>query len=232
MLKQLFQALLVLSFASSAFAQNAGTTIEKASKETPQDQFASYVMKGFSAGLEFSQINADVKIKVKDNSSGATGELTGNSNEGAGAIGVSVNYSQLPRARAGYLLGLGIISKVENDANKTQSMKATKGFTQLRPEANVGYALSNGLWGAVGGHGSIVLGGDIQDQMKPFGMGLQASIGYVPAKNFGFDIGYYLTLHAPSDKVISALEDIGLTVEKSESWYTLKQLRARGTYYF
>ncbi len=64
MLKQVFQALVVFSFASSAFAQGQGrNTVDQTKAEAPQDQFSTYVMKGWNAGLEYSSMNAELRIK-------------------------------------------------------------------------------------------------------------------------------------------------------------------------
>ncbi|MDG0815542.1 hypothetical protein [Bdellovibrio svalbardensis] len=232
MLKQVFQTLVVLSFASSAFAQSGRSAMKQENAEAPRDQFSSYVMKGFSAGLEYSSMMGDLQIKAKDPSTGTEFKVSGNTNEGAGALGVSVNYANLPRARAGYMVGLGVINKVENDSNGKNTLKSSKGFSQIRPEGNVGYALSNGLWGMVGAHASLLTGGNITDFAAPLGGGLQASVGYVPVRNLGFDIGYYITMHTLSDSGVKSIEESGLSVDKSESWMKISQLRARAMYYF
>ncbi len=129
------------------------------------------------------------------------------------------------------MLGLGVISKTENNGGGSNSLKTAAALTQFRPEGNVGYALANGLWGTVGGHASVI-SGDMTDAVAPLGLGLQASVGYVPVRTLGFDLGYYLSVHSLSNKAINNIEANGSSVEKTESWMLLKQLRARATYYF
>lgn len=231
MMKMVFKTLVVMAFTTTAFAQapRVDETTTTASRPE-QNQFSTWVMKGWSTGLEYAGMNGDMQVKLNKGSASAT--ASGNTNTAAGALGVSVNYSQLPRARAGFSVGLGVINKIENDQSTTNSLKSAKSFTQIRPEANVGYALSNGLYGMVGGHLSYITGGNMTDAVQAFGAGLQADIGFVATRNLGFDIGYYISRHSVSDKMINELNDEGISVNKDESYIMFSQLRGRVTYYF
>ncbi|QDK38962.1 hypothetical protein [Bdellovibrio sp. NC01] len=231
MMKIVFKTLVVMAFTTTAFAQaprvNENTT---AASRPEQNQFSTWVMNGWSTGLEYAGMNGDMKIKVSSGSASAT--LSSNTNTAAGALGASINYSQLPRSRAGFSVGLGVINKIENDKDETNSLKSSKSFTQIRPEANVGYALNNGLYGMVGAHLSYITGGNMTDAIQAFGGGLQASLGLVATRNLGFDVGYYYSRHGIADKVIDQAKAEGLDVNKDDSYLAFTQLRGRVTYYF
>lgn len=231
MMKLVFKTLLVLSFTATAFAQSPAVT--ENTEETPQvqkDQFATWVMNGWSAGLEYAAMNADMQIKGDGNTYGTA---TGNTNSSAGALGATASFNHLPRNRAGYSVGLGVINKIQNDeSGATNTLRAAKSFTQIRPEGNVGYALGNGLYGMVGAHLSYIAGGSMTDTIQALGIGVQASVGYVATRNVGFDVGYYYSRHSLSQSAIDSIESQGYTINKDESYIAFSQLRGRVTYYF
>ena len=215
MMKLVFKALLVLSFTATAYAQSP--MAKEVDEETPtvqtnQDKFATWVMNGWSASLEYAAMNGDIQIKGDGNT---LGTATGNTNSSAGALGASVNYNHLPRNRAGYSVGLGVINKIQNDdTSATNSLKSSKSFTQIRPEGNVGYALGNGLYGMVGAHLSYISGGNMTDVIQALGIGVQASIGYVPTRKMGFDIGYYYSRHSLSQSIIDTIASKVYSINK------------------
>lgn len=230
MLKKMSKTLLVLSFTSSAFGQTEMTTARL--QKTPEDQFATYVMKGFNGAIEYSSMNAEMQIKVSNPKSEET--VKGNTNTPAGALGVSINYAHLPRNSAGWSAGATILSKIENGQSpEKSSLKSVKSFTQIQPEGNLGYALSNGIWGMVGGHLSGIVGNsEFTDSISRIGIGAQASIGFTPIKNFGMDIGYSVSVHRFSESFVNDLKSMGSSVDELQSWIKFSQLRARATYYF
>lgn len=85
----------------------------------------------------------------------------------------------------------------------------------------------------VGGHTSILTTSDT-DFVNSLGVGLQASVGYTPVRNFGLDVGYYLSHHRFSDRVVNDIESSNsrIDVNETESWVIFNQVRARATYYF
>lgn len=229
-MNQVFKILLALSFSSTAFTATEKITMQKGKVQT-DDQFANYVMNGLNGSLEYSQLNADFQLKMSNGTNTITSKQ--NSNSAAPAMGVSINFANLPRNNSGWSVGATLINKLENDSKDHNSLKSLKSFTQIRPEGNLGYALSNGIWGMVGGHLSVLTTSDI-DFVTSLGTGLQASLGYTPVRNFGLDIGYYLSYHSISDKSANEIEsdNRGFAVKKNESWVIFNQLRARAIYYF
>lgn len=226
MLKQILNTILFLFLATPVLAQQ-GENFQRMGKRPPKSQFATYVMKGFNAAFEYSSMDADQQIIT------STEPYKGNTNSPAGALGISINYASLSRNGSGWSVGLTLINKIENETLEKNSLKASESFMQVRPEANFGYAFSNGLWGMTGGHISWLTGDSrLTNELNAFGLGLQVSIGYTPKRNFGADIGYYLSQHNVNNDLVSRYNDAGTTVEANDSWLRLRQLRARATYYF
>lgn len=235
MLKQIYKVILVLTMTSStsSFAQNGDGIegIERMRQIRHKDQFVSFVMKGFNIGMEYSSMSAKGQVKYEN----AESDFAYRTDAGApaGALGVSLNYADLRRSSTGWSTGVGIITKIDNETSDKNSLKSGKRITQIRPEGNLAYAFSNGVWGMVGGHFSHFMGeSSTVDSVAPIGVGIQLSVGFTPVRNFGMDIGYYATHHALGDKTVSALSTSQSSVNRTESYFIFQQLRARGTYYF
>lgn len=135
MMNQVFTTLLSLSFASSVLAETEKITTQTEKKEA-QDQFADFVMKGLNVSLEHSRLNADIQMKASVGRTTTTDKA--NTNASAPAMGIAVNYAELPRNNFGWSIGATLVNKTENDSKDYNSLKALKSFTQLRPELNVG----------------------------------------------------------------------------------------------
>lgn len=226
MIKMLFKAILFVALASSAFAQSGNTQGHLSTM--PRDQFAEYVIKGISMGFEYGALDTDAVVSIKD-SFGVSQTASGSSN-GSNNLGLSVNYGEVRRSGTGWLVGASLLNKLQSGDT---GLKGEKSFFQLRPDLNAVFAGSSGFWGMVGGHLSVVSGGDIRDELSPGGIGLQVALGWTPARNFGGDIGYYVTHHRISDEYIDQFhQQTGYTIAYDDSYVLLKQLRARMTYYF
>ncbi|MGZ3772364.1 MAG: hypothetical protein ACXVCY_01440 [Pseudobdellovibrionaceae bacterium] len=229
MTKLFFVNLITLFCVSFSYAATENITM-KSGKADTADQFNQYVMKGFNSSLEYSSLGGEFHLKAYIH--GDTVTYTANTNAPASAIGFSANYANLPRSNFGWSAGATLINKTENDSKDQNSLKSLKSFTQFRPEANLGYAFSNGFYGMAGGHVSILTTSDTEDFANPVGVGAQAVLGYIPARNFGVDIGYYVSLHRLSDKYMNKVNSENISVSKDESIIVFNQLRARATYYF
>lgn len=230
MLKQICKTLLVLTFASSAFAQNGVSTDETSKTEPTKDQFSEWLMKGFNASFALASMNAALHYKIKDNT-GFTETFDSRTDKGAAAVGISAMFSEVRRDSFGWSAGASLIHKTDNNAESSDaSLSNFKELTQLRPEGNLIYAFTSGFYVGGGGHLSILSGAS--DYAAPVGFGIQASVGFVPTKNLGFDLGYYVTIHKLSDDLKKSMEVNGNSVQDSESYIAFGQLGARATYYF
>ncbi|WP_374077311.1 hypothetical protein [Bdellovibrio bacteriovorus] len=232
MLKQFFATVLVASVALPAFAQRDSVEVSRTRPRMERSTFNEYVMKGFSAGLEYSSLEGEGHLKVKSTFMGS--ESWNLSTEKATpSLGVSASYASVPRGGFGFIAGLALVKKLEDNKNETKkSFSNNDEMTQIRPELNAAYAFTNGIYGAVGGHMSVLTGKHIDDNYNPLGIGLQIQLGYVPVKNVGMDIGYYVSNHKFSDKMKDSLKAGGSEVDDEASYINMKQLRARVSYNF
>lgn len=186
-------------------------------------------MHGFSGGFEYGNMDADVKITVKHITTGQKYSGSSKTEEATPAVGVSLSYAKLPRSDFGLIIGGSLIKKTKDNENSDKNTLGRGGeLMQLRPEMSVAYAFSNGIYGAAGGHLSVLKVDS--DAITKLGYGGQLLIGYVSMRNLGIDIGYFLSRH-----FISKVETDGsslVMVETNESYLDLKQLRGRISYYF
>lgn len=261
MYKVILKSLLVLSFSVPALAipikpknkmqrpvqqqQQAQPRYTVASNETPtntsqqqfvraprQDKWINYLMLGMNVGVEYSRLGADVHIKGKHISSGIDTSFNGNSDP-ASSVGVSLLYARLGRDALGFSAGGTITQKLENNSGTKGSMSYGDAITLFRPEANLLLGHNSGLWGGLGAHMQYIAGSsDVSDSVETLGGGLQALIGFVPSRNIGFDIGYYISIHKVAGKVQDSLESQGVELNSSDSYFAFNQWRLKVSYMF
>lgn len=282
MFKIIFKSLLVLSFASAAFAQDANrnsyiksavpkygahragqkqvttttrtyrtaaapqaartaepteasATLNRIENQMPsyrEDQWANYLMKGLSVGFEYSRLGADVHIEGKMQNGFGISTSGNGSSDPASTVGVSMMYNQLGRNNIGFSTGGTIYQKVENNSG-SEGLASTDSFTMVRPELNLLYGHSVGIWGGIGGHMNYLAGnGEVNDAIQQLGFGAQLRVGYVPTRHLNFDLGYSLTMHKLGDKLKDNLAVQGMKVDDDKSFYSFNQWAFRATYMF
>lgn len=232
MLKHFAAAFFMLSTAASALAQNPKQHMRFRDVERPRSQFSHYLMKGFSAGLEYSALDSSAKLTFKNSATGTAASVTGETTASAGALGVSVTYGQMRRSDFGFMAGLGLIKKLEDNRENGNSLTSSGPMLQVRPEGNLVYSFSNGLYGAAGANISYV---DIQasdDVISKVGLGLQAQIGFIPTRNLGMDVGYYISRHNFNEMWTESNGVRIMEIDSNQSYVDFKQIRARVSYLF
>jgi hypothetical protein len=227
MFKQFSIVAVLITLSLNSFAQEE-IQKEEPTKDVVKSQFADFVMLGFSVGLEFGSMNADLQVKYKDILTGTTTKLNASTDEGASVLGVSLSYAKLPRGDLGVIAGATLLKKLTDNAQSDKATIANSSeLVQLRPELGLAYAFSNGIYASAGGNLSLLK--IDSDSISKLGYGIQLMVGYVPVQNFGVDIGYYISRH-----LITSLNGLGAnqTLETSESYYDFKTFRGRVSYYF
>lgn len=177
-------------------------------------------------------LNGNSQIKWKA-SSGESGSQTSSTGREAATAGVSVNYGSLPRNDFGLLFGLGLLKKLEDNKTSPSSTLASSGpMTQIRPDINAAYSLANGLYGAAGANLShLIIESEIDSVISTFGYGLQAQVGFIPMRNMGMDVGYYVSRHPVKNMTISS-GTTTIKIDSADSYVDLTQLRLRLSYLF
>lgn len=231
MLKQFATALLVLSTTATALAQKPQQDMRFRDIERPRTQFSQFLMRGFSVGLEYAALDGSAKLTGKDLVNGVTNTTTAETSASVGVLGVSVNYGHLPRNDFGLLFGMNINKKLEDNKNSTGSLSSSGSMLQYRPDVNAAFSFANGLYGAVGVNLSVI---DMKDNefVSNVGFGIQAQVGFIPLRNLGIDVGYYISRHNFKEMWLSSDGKKVYEIDSNNSYVDYKQLRARLSYLF
>jgi hypothetical protein len=283
MFKIIFKSLLVLSFASAAFAQDANRntyikaavpkygdhrtgqkqtvttttrvyktaaapqavraaqpteasqTLNRIETQAPvyrEDQWANYLMKGMSVGLEYTRLGAEAKVEGRSTVNSLSSSAS-NSVDPASVLGVSVMYNRLGRDSIGFSAGGTFYNKIENNNGTRNTLGYSDSFSIIRPEGNFLIGDSSGIWGGIGGHLNYITGNtDVTDSISELGFGLQARVGFVPTRHFNFDLGYSVSIHKLGNDLKSDMENQGFKIDDDKSYYTFNQWALRATYLF
>lgn len=282
MFKFIFKTLLVLSFTSAAFAQDANrnayiksaipkygahraaqknqtvttTTRTYKTAAAPQamratseptensqtinrieqqyrpvsDTWMNYLMHGMVIGFEYGQLGAEAHVEATYRPTN-TSLSDDKSASGASALGVSAMYARLGRDSIGFSAGGTILQKIENDAGRSSGMANAASMTLFRPEANLLFGHNSGLWGGIGGNVNYVMGeSELNETIDQLGLGLQARIGFVATRHFGFDLGYYASFHKMKNAALN--DEINYSLDTSKSYLAFTQWSLRGVYLF
>ena len=231
MSKYVYLMLLVLISSSAAFAQYADG-VSAYGGGGRERSGAGYLMNGFNLGLELTALDGEVNLK----GTGVFSSLSGTTKTESSAMGLgaSLNYARVPRGGVGFIGGVAVIQKVQNnESTKETTLRSGDTLTQIRPELNLAYGFSSGIWAMIGVHLSSLQGSAFSG-WEQTGYGAQAAIGYVPNSKMNFDVGYYLSKHTFKNSVIAsstADPELAGSIDSS-SYIMLKQMRARMTILF
>lgn len=194
-----------------------------------QDKWINYLMLGMNAGMEYSRLGADIHIKGKYMGTSSSGNANA---DPASSLGLSLMYARLGRDALGFSAGGTIIQKIENNSGSKGTLGYADSMTLIRPEANILLGHNSGVWGGLGGHINYVTGSDIEGVVEPLGFGLQALVGFVPSRNFGLDIGYFVSIHKLGKDPKNELAMQGMELDEQDSYFAFNQWRLKFTYMF